>query len=86
MWGVFKKSLAILISHTRESIPINLHEATFVGEVVGIGAGGALGDFFAEGGEEVGPELGECSVGGEEVHRAGLEDVVSGGVEVGFVD
>ena len=57
-----------------------------MGEVVGIGAGGALGDFFAEGGEEGGPELGECSVGGEEIHRAGLEDVVSGGVEVGFVD
>lgn len=65
---------------------MNLNEATFVGEVVGIGAGGALGDFFAEGGEEVGPELGECSVGGEEIHRAGLEDAASGGVEVGFVD
>ena len=57
-----------------------------MGEVVGIGAGDALGDFFAEGGEELGPELGECSVGGEEIHRAGLEDVVAGGVEVGFVD
>lgn len=65
---------------------MNFNKATFVGEVVGIGAGGALGDFFAEGGEEVGPELGECSVGGEEIHRAGLEDVVSGGGEVGFVD
>lgn len=65
---------------------MNLNEATFVGEVVGIGAWGALGDFFTEGGEEIGPELGECSVGGEEIHRAGLEDVVAGGVEVGFVD